>query len=82
MHDIAGGEIEVYSLAQEHLIRAEQLIRRYSFSYRLRTLDALQLATALDLRNQPLLDQFVVADAASTEIAAMEGLTVLNPELP
>ena len=71
MHDIAAGEIEVHSLTQGQFTRAEQLITQYSFLYRLRTLDALQLTTALDLRNQGLLDQFVVADAVLAGLASL-----------
>jgi hypothetical protein len=46
----------------------------------LRTLDALQLAVALDLRSQELLDHFVVADESLATIAAAEGLGVVKPE--
>jgi hypothetical protein len=59
---------------------AELLIGRHSFTRRLRTLDALQLAIALDLSSRNLLDHFVVADQALVEIAIVEGLAVINPE--
>jgi hypothetical protein len=48
----------------------------------LRTLDALQLAVALDLSSQHLLDRFVVADQSLGDVASDEGLNVLNPETP
>lgn len=44
-------------------------------------LDALQLAVALDLSRQNLLDHFVVADHALAEIASLDGLPVINPEM-
>ena len=82
MLDIASGAIEVYNLTADHFAEAERLIGRHSFSRRLRTLDALQLAVALDLSSQSLLDSFVVADRVLGEIAAAEGLAVIDPEAP
>jgi hypothetical protein len=38
---------------------ADSLVERYAFEARLRALDALQLAVALELRNQKLVDHFV-----------------------
>ena len=78
--DLAAGDIEVYGLTGDHLASAERLIGRHAFTYRLRTLDALQLAVALDLNAQGLLDYFVVADQALGAVAAIEGLHVINPE--
>lgn len=80
--DIAAGDIEVCAMTADLFTAAERLIGRHSFSHRLRTLDALQLAVALDLSNQDLLDQFVVSDKALGEVAILEGLVVLNPETP
>ncbi len=80
--DIAAGAIEVYSVTEDHFSAAERLIVRLGFQHRLRTLDALQLAVALDLAEQELLDHFVTADQALPEVAAVEGLKVLNPEKP
>lgn len=82
MLDIASGAVEVYSVTDIHFKEAERLIGRHSFTRRLRTLDALQLTVALDLANQALLDHFVIADRVLAEIAALEGLSVINPELP
>jgi len=80
--DVGAGDIEVYSLTGEHYTTAEQLIGRYSFRYRLRTLDALQLAVAVDLFEQALLDYFVVADQSLGDVATLEGLSIVNPEVP
>jgi uncharacterized protein len=55
MVDIAAGDIEVYSVTDEHFVIAERLVGRHSFTHRLRTLDALQLAVAVDLSGQALL---------------------------
>jgi hypothetical protein len=78
--DMAADEFEVFRLSSDHFDLAERMIGRHGFSSRLRTLDALQLAVALDLREQGLLDHFVVADRALGEVAMAEGLAVLNPE--
>jgi len=80
--DIADGEIEVCTVRADLFTDAAELIGRNGFSYRLRTLDTLQLAVAIDLSSQGLLDQFVVSDRALAEVAVIEGLTVLNPEVP
>ncbi|HXG22238.1 MAG TPA: hypothetical protein VNN62_24620 [Methylomirabilota bacterium] len=48
----------------------------------LRTLDALQPAVALWLREQPQLDHFLCADTTLCEAARQEGLSVMNPEMP
>jgi predicted nucleic acid-binding protein len=80
MLDVASGGIEVYSVTEDHFKHAERLIGKYSATRRLRTLDALQLAIALDLLSQNLLDYFVVADLPLAEIAALEGLSVIYPQ--
>lgn len=81
MLDIAAGAIEVYSVAEDHFIAAERLLGRHAFTRRLRTLDALQLAVALDLQSQGLVDTFVTADQALAEAASREGLSVIDPTL-
>ena len=55
---------------------AEHLVEGYAFDLRLRALDALQLAVALELRNQALVDYFVAA------VAGLEAFSVINPEHP
>lgn len=82
MVDVAAGLIEVWSMSPEHFSKAEWLIGRYGFVHRLRTLDALQLGVALDLRSQGRLDQFVAADKVLLTVAQLEGLPVSNPEDP
>jgi predicted nucleic acid-binding protein len=58
------------------------LIEKYAFDRRLRALDALQLAVALELRNQGLIDHFVAADETLCQVAELEGFSVLNPAKP
>jgi predicted nucleic acid-binding protein len=78
--DIANGKIEVFSVAEAEFAAAELLVERYAFDFRLRALDALQLAVALELRKQVLADHFVAADKIICEVAALEGFSVINPE--
>ena len=78
--DVATGKLEIFSVAESEFAMAELLVGRYAFDLRLRALDALQLAVALELRNQELVDHFVAADTALCEVARLEGFSVINPE--
>jgi hypothetical protein len=78
--DIATGKLEVFSIGEAEFAGAELLVERYAFVSRLRALDALQLAVALELRNQKLVDHFVAADTILCEVAGLEGFSVINPE--
>ena len=78
--DIANGKLEVFSIGEAEFAGAELLVERYAFASRLRALDALQLAVALELRNQKLVDHFVAADTILCEVAGLEGFSVINPE--
>ncbi len=60
----------------------EGLLGRYGLIRRLRTLDALQLAVALDLHRRGICDHFVCADQRLGEVAQQEGLSLLHPEQP
>ena len=62
--DVARNVVEVFKVTERHFSVAERLIAHHSFSSRLRTLDAVQLAVALGLADQRLADRFVVADRA------------------
>ncbi len=59
---------------------AVQLLRTHALGESLRTLDALQLAVALDLKQRGRLDYFVTADKSLASVATKAGLAVLNPE--
>lgn len=78
--DVATGKLEIFSVAESEFAMAELLVERYAFDLRLRALDALQLAVALELRNQELVDHFVAADTILCEVARLEGFSVINPE--
>ena len=65
-----------------HYQEAERLLRHHGPARRLRTLDALQLAVALDLHRKRFIDRVVSADRDLLAAAAAEGLAVLDPENP
>lgn len=67
-------------MLRKELNTSELPVERYAFASRLRALDALQLAVALELRKQDLVDHFVAADAILCEVAGLEGFSVINPE--
>jgi predicted nucleic acid-binding protein len=64
-----------------HYQLAGDLIGTHGLTRQLRTLDALQLAVALRVHRATPLDHFVCADQRLCDIATLEGLAVLNPEL-
>lgn len=76
--DIASGTIDIFAIAVFDYRRAEDLIAKHGFEHRLRSLDALQLGVALDLRDQGLGETIVAADVTLGDVAAREGLTVLS----
>ena len=78
--DVAAGDIEVYGVIEDHFVTAERLIGRHGFAHRCELSTRSQLAVALDLTTQGLVDHFVVADQPLGEVAALEGLKVINPE--
>jgi hypothetical protein len=78
--DVTSELIGMVPVRPEHFGLAGDLVEKYGFSRRLRSLDAIQLAVALDLRAKAKLDWFVVADQALADFATLEGLPVLNPE--
>jgi predicted nucleic acid-binding protein len=77
--DVAARRIEVFVVTEFNCRRAESLIARHGFEHRLRSLDALQLAVALDLRDQSIGRTMVATDKTLCDVAALEGLSVLNP---
>ena len=79
---VARRRYQVVRLLNAHYDRAQDLVTSYGLTRQIRTLDALQLAVALHLHQMAPLDHFVCADQRLCDIAALEGLNVVNPELP
>ena len=77
--DLARGRFEVVLLARRHFQQAEALVRNHAVERALRTLDALQLSVALDLKRRGAASQLVASDKNLCAVAAQEGLAVANP---
>jgi hypothetical protein len=77
-HDIGQGRFRVMPITTARYQEATQLIDRH-VRIGLRTLDAIQLAVALALSHQGVIDQFVCADQRLCDTAIAEGLSVTNP---
>ena len=78
--DIASEIVRSFHLGSQHVSLAGMLFGKYWLTRRMRTLDALQLAIAVDLPKKSLLDVFVVADRLLSEVALLEELSTQNPE--
>lgn len=79
--DVTQRRFEVIRVLESHYDEAERLIRKYA-RWTLRTLDALQLAVAIDLHRRTTLEWFLCSDIRLCRIAQEEGLPVFNPIQP
>lgn len=79
--DLVQGLWQVVPVTTAHYYQAQLLLVRHGPVHNLRTLDAIQLAAALRNSLGPL-DAFVCADLNLCRVASLEGLTVVNPEVP
>lgn len=68
-------------LTQKHGRNAVRLLVQHATKRALRTLDALQLAIAMDLKGRRSLHYFVCADDKLDKIAKLEKIAFLNPEI-
>jgi hypothetical protein len=80
LDDVASGAIALVAVSEFHYPAAERLIIRYGERQGLRTLDALQLAVALEVQRRIGVAALVAADKILCEVAALEGFAALNPE--
>jgi hypothetical protein len=81
--DIAQRRIIVApSIEEEHLQAARRLLAQYGVSEGLRTLDALQLSIALDLRNADVITTLVAADRRLCRVAELAGCSAIDPQTP
>jgi len=80
--DIATRRFLVTRVLRRHFDRAERLIRQYGLKQRLRSLDALHLAIALDLREDGHIDTVVSADTTLLDVCQKEGVAIVNPLAP
>ncbi len=80
--DLISKRFHVGRVSDSDFDTAGDLLERYAFDHRLRALDALQLAVALKLKRSGSLDYFVAADKVLCDVAALEGMAVINPDVP
>ena len=83
-NDIGQRLLQVRRLRDFHYHHAVRLVRKYASLQKtplLGTLDALHLASALDLHRNNAVDFFVSADKDLCEAAESEGLSISNPTL-
>lgn len=87
--DVRQRQLLVFQLKGQHYRSAVRLVNKYAVQQRsngtgiplVRTLDAIHLAAALALSTREALDHFVSADEDLCKVAALEQLSVLNPEV-
>ena len=80
--DIAQQRLLVVRVLKRHYDRADKLLQIHGSTIRLRTLDALHVAIALDLDSRGLAKNLITADTAMSKVGALEGLDVINPLSP
>lgn len=80
--DVRTKRVTVKGTLRRHQHAAEKLLVKHAPTKRLRTLDALQLAVAIELSIDGSMDHFVVADEYLAAVAILEGLSVINPSKP
>jgi predicted nucleic acid-binding protein len=68
------------SVNEGHFQSARKLLVRYGVAEGLRTLDAMQLAVALDLRRMGHITVLVAADQRLCRVASLAGCSAVNPE--
>jgi hypothetical protein len=56
------------------------LVRKYGKQHSLRTLDSLQLAVSLFLRDKVTIENFIASDKILNKIVELGGIAVLDPE--
>lgn len=81
LEDITERRLRVVRMTDFHYRVAERLIRKHGAvddQPRIRTLDALQLAVALDVHQQRGIDYFIAADNSLCQIAQNEQLPTVN----
>jgi predicted nucleic acid-binding protein len=82
LSDVGQGRPKLVRMLVHHFKDSERLIRQHGLARSLRTLDALQLAVALDLQGRGMVDVLVSSDRQLLDAARAEGFTVFDPENP
>lgn len=81
--DLVRGRLSVGPpIEAQHYQAARLLLVRFGATEGLRTLDALQLAVALDLKQVARVSLFLAADQKLCRVAQLAGCPAVNPEKP
>jgi predicted nucleic acid-binding protein len=80
--DVRRKRIRIVALRNRHYELAASLIEKHANNQGLRTQDSLQLAVAVDLAQNGLVDSFVTADKVLVRLAGIENVKVSDPEVP
>ena len=78
--DVRSRRFRIVALRLRHYSQAEELLEKHGPSRGLRALDALQLAVALDLHRNGVIDSMITADKVLLRVAPIENIVVFNPE--
>jgi hypothetical protein len=68
-------------MLNSHFTAAGRLVSSHGLTRQLRALDAVQLVVALWVHHVTPIDHFVFAHQRLCEVAVLEGLDAINPEL-
>lgn len=72
--------ILVMAVSPFHFMEAGRILMTLGQQASIRTLDAIQLACARDVRRRGMVDTLMTADERLLVVATIDGFTVLNPE--
>ena len=70
------------AITEMHYQAARGLLERFAVSHALRTLDALQLAVAMDLHRRGVISAIISADRRMCRVAEACGCTAIDPANP
>ncbi len=79
--DIVRGRFRVGTVFVRHYEAAQRLLGKYGASQGLRTLDSIQLASALEMYQNGFVHSIITADRVFCRVAPLEGLAAVNPEV-
>lgn len=80
LQDCEAGDYIIEGFGEHTKEESVGVLNAYSIDYGLRTLDSIQLATALLLHDRDMLTYFVTSDLILERIAKAIGLKTINPE--
>jgi hypothetical protein len=80
LEEVRNRRIIVLALRPHHFREAGRVLMKYGQTIPVRTLDAIQMASAIDLRERGFAEVLVSSDKHLLAVAKLEGFEVMNPE--